>query len=31
LPAEVFVSEGKIAGIIASPGVEAWIARRLSV
>ena len=31
LPAEVFVSEGKVAGVIASPGVEAWIARRLSV
>lgn len=30
LPAEVFVSDGKVAGVIASPGVDAWIARRLS-
>jgi diaminopimelate decarboxylase len=30
LPAEVFVSDGKVASVIQSPGVGAWIARRLS-
>ncbi|MFZ5889713.1 MAG: diaminopimelate decarboxylase [Myxococcota bacterium] len=30
LPAEVFVSEGRVQSVIPSPGVEAWIARRLS-
>lgn len=30
LPAEVFASGGKVAAVIASPGVDDWIARRLS-